>query len=333
MLGFRSKQTKITHNEVDLHNSPLGCSVSDLAALRALGQNLPLKQFRRILAQRPGHHGSPFFGRGTDYESSRQYLPRDDVRAIDWRMSARRDELYVKVHREERERPILILLDQSSSMHFATRGALKSVRATQSAALLAWAACAQSERFGCWCLGSDELKEALPKTGEEALANMFAQINFTAPEKTVFDSRQAHYFDAAIHRLQQRAVFGSLVFILSDFYQLSDTVAQRFIQLGQHSDVVLILFYDEMEKSLPADEYCYLSDGNDFIAVDAHSAKNQQLYAESMLTRLKALEYLKKQKGIMSFSMRTDESPLNVLADKLIQEARDPNIEKFASSA
>ncbi len=333
MLGFRSKRMRVMHQQAELNRSPLGCSVSDLAALRAVGQTLPLKQFKRILAQRPGHHSSPFFGRGMDYESSRPYLMHDDVRSIDWRMSARRDELYVKVNREERERPILILVDQSNSMHFATRGALKSVRATQTSALLAWAACAQNERIGCWCLRAGGLQETMPKMGEEALANMFSQIHFFVPEKFVFEPTKTHHFDAAIHRLQQRAAYGSLVFILSDFYQLSDRVAQRFIQLAQHSDVVLILFYDPMEQSLPPDEYCYFSDGKDFIAVDSHGLENQQLYAASMQARLKGLEYLNKQKGIVSLLMKTDESPSLVLANKLIKKADDADFEPLASNA
>ena len=111
-------------------------SLESLLRLRAEARSLGLSQ-RNMAAHQAGGYRSAFRGRGIDFEEVRVYQPGDDIRIMDWRVTARTGEPHTKVYREERERPVLFLVDQGASMMFGTQVAFKSVIAARIAALLA----------------------------------------------------------------------------------------------------------------------------------------------------------------------------------------------------
>jgi uncharacterized protein (DUF58 family) len=110
-----------------------------------------------------GTYHSAFRGRGVEFEEVRPYVVGDDVRTIDWRVSARTGRAHTRLFRAERERPVYLLLDQRHSMFFGTRGSMKSVQAAHAAALLAWAALAGGDRVGGLVLGSAGRQESRPR--------------------------------------------------------------------------------------------------------------------------------------------------------------------------
>ena len=103
---------------------------------------------RLARARLAGDHLSRFRGRGMDYRESRAYQPGDDVRSMDWRITARTGVPHVKLYQEERERPVVLFLDLNPGMFFGSRGMLKSVAAARAAALVAWAAAERGDRVG-----------------------------------------------------------------------------------------------------------------------------------------------------------------------------------------
>ena len=105
-------------------------SPQSLIQLRLLATKLPLNS-GKIHARQGGAYLSSFKGRGMEFDESRMYLPGDDIRSMDWKVTARTNQPHTKVFREERERPVLLWLDLNPSMFFATRGAFKSVVATK----------------------------------------------------------------------------------------------------------------------------------------------------------------------------------------------------------
>jgi uncharacterized protein (DUF58 family) len=149
-------------------------STADLIGLRRRAEGLRLtarEPTRSVLA---GGHRSPFRGRGMDYQESRHYQPGDDIRNMDWRITARAGRPHVKVYEEERERPVIVLVDLSPSMFFGTRGAFKSVAAARVAALVGWAAIARGDRIGALLFGSSlpvpASRNASPSPGTSSLA-------------------------------------------------------------------------------------------------------------------------------------------------------------------
>ena len=122
--------------------------IRELIALREQAARLDLSPRGRVLATRIGGHLSRFRGRGMEFDESRVYQPGDDPRNMDWRVTARVGIPHVKLFREERERPVWLLVDQGAAMRFGTRVAFKSVIAAQAAALLGWAAVDRADRAG-----------------------------------------------------------------------------------------------------------------------------------------------------------------------------------------
>ena len=141
--------------------SPVQVTLADLVRLRAAGESLQLTA-PRIRVAIEGGHVSPYKGRGVEFDESRPYQPGDDLRTIDWRVTARTGKPHTKVFREERNRPVFVWLDLRRPMLFATRGAFKGVRAAEIAALVAWSAVANGDRLGGLVFSETEHHEQRP---------------------------------------------------------------------------------------------------------------------------------------------------------------------------
>jgi len=120
----------------------------ELVALRASGERLRPARTQTARSALAGAHRSRFHGRGMDYRESRHYQPGDDIRNMDWRITARSGHAHVKVFDEERERPVVVLVDFSASLFFASQGVFKSVQAARLAALIGWSAIGHGDRIG-----------------------------------------------------------------------------------------------------------------------------------------------------------------------------------------
>jgi uncharacterized protein (DUF58 family) len=169
----------------------------ELVALRSSGERLrpaPVQAARSALA---GAHRSRFHGRGMDYRESRHYQPGDDIRNMDWRITARSGHAHVKVFDEERERPVVVLVDCGKTMFFATQGVFKSVQAARLAALIGWSAIGHGDRIGALLFTDaaeagqhEELSPAGGRRGQMRLIR--ALVRAGAPE-LMLSSASAHH--------------------------------------------------------------------------------------------------------------------------------------------
>src|SRR5215831_25034 len=155
--------------------SPVRVTLADLMRLRAAGEAMRLTA-PRVRAAASGGHFSPYKGRGVEFDESRLYQPGDDLRTIDWRVTARTGKPHTKVFREERNRPVFVWLDLRRPMLFATRGAYKGVRAAEIAALIAWSAVANGDRLGGLVFSDTEHHELRPALGLRAALRLFQKI-------------------------------------------------------------------------------------------------------------------------------------------------------------
>ena len=145
----------------------IGVSLPELIALRLRAQRLA-RPAARVSGIHAATQASRFRGRGVDYAESRIYQPGDDIRQMDWRVTARTGKPHTKVFREERNRPVIVWLDLRRPMLFATRGAFKGVRAAEAAALVAWSAVANGDRLGGLVFSETEHHELRPALGSRA---------------------------------------------------------------------------------------------------------------------------------------------------------------------
>ncbi|EXJ15351.1 DUF58 domain-containing protein [Imhoffiella purpurea] len=225
--------------------------IQDLIALRGQARRLDLSPRGRVLATRSGGHLSRFRGRGMEFDESRQYQPGDDPRNMDWRVTARAGVPHVKLFREERERPVWLLVDQGPGMRFGTRVAFKSVIAAQAAALLGWAASDRGDRVGGLVFDESSRLERRPAARGTGLLPLLDRLAADADaEAMASPGGHASLAEAAGH-LVRLVRPGSLVVVISDFADLDEEGTRWATQITAGSELILVHVQDVIESSVP----------------------------------------------------------------------------------
>jgi len=263
----------------------------------------------QIRAAHSGNYVSHFKGRGMAFAETRLYQPGDDVRRMDWRVTARTGKPHSKIFREERERPLFISVDYRAAMAFATRGVFKSVQAAKLAGLLAWAAQQQGDRIGGQIFSEAGCLELKPHTGKAALLHFFKAL--VQPHYT---SSAANNLELALARLQQHAHPGSRVYVISDFRGLNPAAEQHLANLARHCEVVLLQIVDPLESQLPSQGRYRFTDRLRDIIVDSGDRQRLQAYQQRFAQRQAHLQQLSRKLGAIWLSCSTREAPLDVLS-------------------
>ena len=239
-------------------------SSDELVRCRLVARDLSLGSRQPARSAITGVHGSRFRGRGMDYLESRGYQPGDDIRSMDWRVTARSGKAHVKLYQEERERPVVAMVDLGPGMFFATRGAFKSVIASRAAALLGWAAVQNGDRIGALLFngGHHELR---PLGGTRGVLRLIRQLVAAS------DPAQAHagraesgatgHLNEALLRMRRVARPGSLIIVLSDFYGIDADTGRHLRRLRQHNDVLACQVVDVIETEPPPPGRYPITDG------------------------------------------------------------------------
>ncbi len=295
--------------------SPARIELSELIELRRAGESLRVGALR-VCALDAGGHLSRLKGRGVEFDEARLYQPGDDLRTMDWRVTARTGKPHTKVFREERDRPVIIWLDLRKSMLFATKGVFKAVRAAQAAALVAWSAVANGDRLGGLVFSEHEHVELRPRLGRRAALGVFRVL--TDPAFWDHEARDAGAAgqERSLVRLTRVARPGSQIFLLSDFRSLGESFENHLRQLARHSNVSLVHFFDPVERDLPPPGRYRIQIGNDSIAIDTDGAVSREAYREQFRTRMASLENLASMPGVQLLECSTTTDPHKVLAER-----------------
>lgn len=294
--------------------SPARIELGELLDLKSAGESITLTSFR-INAASAGGHLSAFKGRGVEFDESRPYEEGDDLRTIDWRVTARTGKPYTKVFREERDRPVIVWLDLRMPMLFATRGAFKAVRASQTAALIAWSSVAHGDRLGGLVFTEGEHFELRPGLGRRAALRFFRAL--TQPDRWDHEtSRSEADGERALLRLTRVSRPGSLVFMLSDFRNLGSGAERHVRQLARHCEVFLLHYFDPIERELPPPgRYRVTSAGRTF-SIETDSTAARQRYREQFAQRRERLNALARTPSIHVLECATTDDPRAVLAQR-----------------
>jgi len=267
-----------------------------------------LNLFRsRIRAQQSGGYVSRTKGRGMEFDEVRPYQPGDDIRSIDWRVTARTGKAHTKLFREERERPVFISVDYRASMQFATRGVFKSVQAAKLAGLLAWVAQRHSDRIGGQIFTDHSCTELKPQNGKRAVLHFFNALIQQQPEQAALD------FEQVMRRLSQHVKPGSLVYIISDFRGLNKAAEHYLAKLARHCEVIMILVYDPLESQLPAKGRYRFTDNNRDIVVDTSDKHRVLSYQENFQQHCEALQQLANKLNIRYLPCASNDDPVQIL--------------------
>ena len=290
-------------------------SMKSLIDLRLLAGNAIGSTRKKSQSQQAGNFISPFRGRGMDFSEVRLYQPGDDIRSIDWRVTARTGKTHTKLYTEERERAVYFVVDTGPGMQFGTKVSFKSVVASKIAGLLAWSSMSHGDRVGGILFSGSEHKELKPLGGKRGVMSFLKSLvewNYKSFQQTrVFKQSE---FEDIVLRLKRIARPGSLIFIISDFSNFYENSQRYLSQISQHCDVVLIKVYDVLEKSAPPPGSYMLSDGvksGKFIITG--NEIRQKILSEFTQAETKLKKYCVKN-GIHFFSVcSTDDLPKHLM--------------------
>lgn len=263
---------------------------------------------KQIRAAQSGNYLSHFKGRGMAYAETRLYQPGDDVRRMDWRVTARTEKPHSKVFCEERERLLFISVDYRPSMAFATRGVFKSVQAAKLAALLAWAAQQQGDRIGGQIFSAQGCLELKPRSGKAGLLRFFnglVQPVYANPIETGLET--------ALSRLQHHAHPGSRVYVISDFRGLTASAETHLALLSRHCEVVLLHVFDPLETRLPIEGRFRFTDKVRELIFDSSNQQQQRQYQQQFQQRQVRLQTLSQKLRLGYVLCSTQDSPQLIL--------------------
>lgn len=210
-----------------------------------------------------GRHASRLRGRGLNFEELRGYVPsNDDVRSIDWKVTARTGKPHVRVFTEERDRPALVVVDQRMSMFFGSTHNMKSVTAAEVAAIAAFAIHAQGDRIGGIVFGDQHIAEVRPQRNRSALNRLLTAL---ADANTLLSANAPSVepisLSVVLKSVASIAARDHLVIVISDFDVIDEATHRLVSGLSRHNDLVLALVSDPIAQELPRDWKLTVSDG------------------------------------------------------------------------
>ena len=263
--------------------------LSDLLALRH--RRPPTERPARLRrGHQAGSRPSKLRGRGVDFSEVRLYQPGDDVRSIEWRVTARKNKPHTKVFREERERPTLVVIDQSQSLFFGSRVRLKSVAGAEFGARAAWRALAQNDRVGGLVLGNERASVHKPLRSVKAVARLLADL---AGQNQALSRRTrllnpAHYRDS-LQRIRRLAPNSFRIVLISDFLTSAEAWRDAVPSLARHNDLTLVRIADPLERALPKAERYSITDGSERWQFHSGNRRLRAAYADRFERRDQAL--------------------------------------------
>lgn len=256
-------------------------SLEELLRMEGLSHNFSLRAKRqKVNTILSGKHASKLRGRGLDFEEVRLYVKGDDIRNIDWKVTARTQKTHTRVYTEEKEKPALIVVDQSSSMFFGSKVKTKSVVAAELAAMLAFRVLKEGDRVGGIVFADKGTDIIFPKRDRKNILRFLEKIETRNHE--LGDSEPVD-FEVALKdvaaKIRNITTHDFLVVVISDFHRYSPEVMKYLRQIGQHNDVVLAKIYDPMERDIPKTKYI-AGDSHRQVSVDGKKRSIHDKFSE-----------------------------------------------------
>jgi len=252
-----------------------------------------------------GLHHSKLRGRGVDFDQVRVYQAGDDVRSIDWRVTARTQEPHTKLFHEERERPIFILVEQSRQLFFGSGLTFKSVLAAQAASLIGWAALGHNDRVGGLVYGDNEHYEIKPRRSKQSLLqllNRLVRVNHSLHTEA---AAEPNALGLALIRARKVLRPGSLVIVICDERALTDAAEQQLSLLSRHCDLLMLPVSDPLDHALPAAGLLRFAERDAQLELDTLNLELRQAYRARGDARIARWELLAQKLQVLLMPLST----------------------------
>lgn len=290
--------------------------LDDLLELRHQARTLGLASTHRVNSSFAGLFASVFRGTGLDFDEVREYRAGDDVRNMEWHVTARTGVPHLKVFREERERSVILCVDSGPHMDFGTRGTFKCSQAARAAALLGWAANNHHDRVGGLLFGANGvggIEYYNPMRGHRALWRLLNVL--TQRPVSADDIEEEDLLLRVLQRIDRGSGVGSLVFVIADFNREVEPLERTLGSLAQRHDVVLLPVDDQADRELPSMGSVVFEDARGRrLEIDTDDEAGRAAYRAAWEARRTALQKLANRLGLMLIPLRTDEDIHRTLA-------------------
>ena len=303
-MWFKStKEKKHQQNTASILNGLLSdgisVSINELIQYQMKTSLINLAAKRDLQGKMSGNYLARSKGRGMEFDEVRHYQNGDDIRAIDWRVTARTGITHTKIFKEEVERPVLIATDLSSPMHFGSKLLFKSVQACHLAALVAWHAKDRGDRIGGIVFNQKKHAELKPRSRQQGVLHYLHTLSDIHQKTATFiaDNTPASHelnntqkaFDENCGRLRQLSKPGSLVYLITDGNHLSTEALRHLTNISRHCELVVCLISDPLEIELPH--------SNKKISVSVTDGENKQ---QLLIGDKTQAEQYKNQAGLIT---------------------------------
>lgn len=313
-VNLASASTNVLIDE-DRENDSLYSRLEELVAYRFHLRQRKLNPQQQLLAKSIGNHHATRKGRGMTFSEVRQYQPSDDIRHIDWRVTARTQKPHTKVFVEEHERPTFLVTEQSPALFFGSKVRLKTAQSLNISAVLAWCSLHQNERVGGIAFNGQHSTWVSPKRSQKAVLSYLQQTIRLQKKLYRPASPQGYYWQQALQQLAKAAKPGAQVFLIGDMLTLAEHAYTPLQTLKRHLDIVAIHVVDPLEKQLPQLGWLSLTRtfGDDSIHLDSFRSKTRQDYQQTYETQWHATEQKFRQQQIPLFEIHNDEPAIQQL--------------------
>ena len=289
--------------------------LEQLIALEQKGRKVSLLPRQPVHSLLSGRYASRMRGRGLNFEEIRDYQSGDDVRSIDWKVTARLQSPHVRVFDEERDRQGLLVVDQRLSMFFGTRRAMKSVTAAEIAAVVAWRILSVGDRVGGIVFNDRSIEEVRPQRSRRIVLQYLTKL---AEQNQALGvgrgiTRDATMLNRALDRIRRVAPHDATVVIFSDFDGADETTRHAIAALAAHNTVIAVLIHDPSQSELPAAGRMTVTDGELQIALDVAHGSTRQNILDMSKTRLRSVFEWTRDFGVPVLPLSTAEEPVNQL--------------------
>jgi uncharacterized protein (DUF58 family) len=310
----RGTKTALPQAQNGSDSSGVTVTMDELIQLSLKARSMGFESRRQVAFAPSGPQSSRLRGRGVDYQESRNYQPGDDIRHMDWRVTARTGRPHTKLFQEERERAVIVTVDFNASMFFGTQNAFKSVVAARAAAFIGWAAIYQGDRIGGFLFGHKGHQD-LPASGGRrgALQLIRALVAETSFDKMPASDSRLQGFGETLLRLRRIVRPGSLVVILSDFYGIDKDTELNLSRLRQHNDVVACLIADTVELTAPPPGRYAITDSLQTSILDIYSPQVRERYEVYCASRQQRVKNLLGKYSIPLLTLMTDQNTVSQL--------------------
>jgi uncharacterized protein (DUF58 family) len=290
--------------------------LDDLLELRHQARTLGVAAHHQVNSTFTGLYASVFRGTGLDFEEVREYREGDDIRNMDWLVTARTNVPHLKIFREERQRNVLLCVDTGPHMNFGTRGTFKSIQAARSAALIGWAANKQHDRVGGVLFGNPAtgIRYYRATPGRRGLWQLLRAL--TEPIEQG-DTDEAQLI-AALQQLDKGAPTGALIFVIAPLNQVTAGLERILGSLRQRHDVMLLPVDDPADRDLPPmGPVIFSNAAGELLEVDTDNEAGRQAFREDWEQRRDELRQLSYRLGLGLIPLSTTDDIHRTLIDGL----------------